>query len=323
MAKVWPDALTNHNQMLAQQAERAWQAMPGAWKEQLHTCWLPLASHLAEFSEQYKATHHQPAIVGIHGGQGSGKSTLCRALADLYQQAFNWKVAVISIDDLYLTKHERQNLASEIHPLLATRGVPGTHDVVTGSELFQQLRTLGSNKYLNYPAFDKISDDRCPQDEWHGISGPVDLILFEGWCVGCQAADNTELQQPVNDLEQQEDSNGLWRQWVNDQLNDHYQPWFAQIDYLLMLKVPDIESVNQWRSQQERDNEKLSSNRQAASGMTDAQIRRFVQHYQRLTERALRDMPGYADLILELNNQHQVSAVHYNQTQVISVEESV
>ena len=110
---------------------------------------------------------------------------------------------------------------------------------------------------------------------------------------------------------------------MNDQLKDYYEPWFQQIDYLLMLKVPNIDSVNQWRCQQERDNEKLSSNTRSASGMTDAQIRRFVQHYQRLTERALRDMPGYADLILELNNQHQVSAVHYNTSQLISVEESV
>lgn len=282
--------------------------MPAAWQQQIQSCWLPLADHLAALATHHQQLHQQPAIMGIHGGQGSGKSTLCRALADLYQAAFNWKVAVISIDDLYLTKSERQQLAQVVHPLLITRGVPGTHDVQAGIGLFEQLRALNHNKLLNFPSFDKIADDRAPSDQWHSISGPVDLILFEGWCIGCQPGDESELQSPINTLEAQEDADGQWRHWVNQQLQGDYQHWFAQLDYLLMLKVPGMDAVQQWRTQQEADNAKAS---QSQGGMNASQIQRFIQHYQRLTERALKDMPGYADLVLELNEQHQVAAIRY------------
>lgn len=320
MAKLWPDALAIENNTLAKLANQVWSDMPSAWQQQISDCWLPLANHVAHFSVKYMKEHQQPAVIGIHGGQGSGKSTLCRALAELYRQALDWKVAVISIDDLYLTKDQRQQLAQDIHPLLSTRGVPGTHDVTAGIELFEQLRALATNKYLSYPAFDKVRDDRCPAENWHGISGPIDLILFEGWCVGCKPAAEAELHTAINSLEQSEDSDGQWRYWVNQQLALNYQHWFDQIDCLLMLKVPGIDSVNQWRTQQEADNVKASP---GSHGMTEAEIKRFVQHYQRLTERALKEMPGYADLVLELNNLHQVSSVHYNQSQTTPVEESV
>ncbi|UTW47082.1 hypothetical protein [Bacterioplanoides sp. SCSIO 12839] len=317
MTTLWPsnltaDALSSSQQPVIQQlsqvADQVWKTMPQAWQQQIQSCWLPLASHLAALATRYQEQHQKPAILGIHGGQGSGKSTLCNALAEVYKVAFNWKVAVISIDDLYLTKAQRQQLALDVHPLLTTRGVPGTHDVQAGLTLFEQLRSLNNQKLLSFPSFDKIADDRSSTDQWHSITGPVDLILFEGWCVGCKAGTVAELQQAINTLEQTEDPDGQWRHWVNQQLREAYQDWFAQIDYLLMLKVPGMGAVQQWRTQQEADNEKASKSQ---GGMNPAQIQRFIQHYQRLTERALNDMPGYADLVLELNEQHQVAAIRY------------
>ena len=37
----------------------------------------------------------------------------------------------MSLDDFYLPRAERVDLAKSIHPLAITRGPPGTHDVET------------------------------------------------------------------------------------------------------------------------------------------------------------------------------------------------
>jgi len=324
MKPLWPlpsDSNRPTEQTLAvlEASNSCWQTMPLPWQQQITDCWLPLACHLADVAGRQHTDHGHAAIIGIHGGQGSGKSTLCQALATLYQHALGWNVAVVSIDDLYLTKHQRQQLAQQIHPLLITRGVPGTHDVNAGITLFEQLRQLQPGQSLRYPAFDKIADDRQPQAHWHEIKGPIDVILFEGWCVGCQPGNDHELADAINPLEQQEDPDGRWRTWVNQQLASDYQRWFAMTDYLLMLKVPDMTAVQHWRSQQEKDNQKASAS--SSLGMSEDAIARFIQHYQRLTERALATMPEYADLVLTLNHQHQVAEVLCNHAQPQTTED--
>ncbi|PTT43253.1 kinase, partial [Stenotrophomonas sp. HMWF022] len=70
-----------------------------------------------------------PLILGLCGAQGSGKSTIAARLAKQVERS-----AILSLDDLYLTRAERQKLARAVHPLFATRGVPGTHDVALGVE---------------------------------------------------------------------------------------------------------------------------------------------------------------------------------------------
>ena len=282
--------------------------VPDAWCQQLDSVWLPLAAWLAE---QVKAAATAP-IIGIHGGQGSGKSTLSRALAHWYQCSFGWNVIVVSIDDLYLGHADRQRLAVEVHPLLQTRGVPGTHDHKRGQQLLQQLRALKSGQTLHYPAFDKTSDDRLPESAWHQVTGPVDAVLFEGWCVGCPPQSPDQLTVPVNTLEQQEDPNGHWRHWVNQQLTDHYQNWFAQLDHLIMLKVPDMGAVHRWRRQQERENSQQAQKDRPDRSLNEPALLRFIQHYQRLTEHALHTIPALADLVLELDAQHQVSRVQFH-----------
>ena len=45
------------------------------------------------------------------------------------------RAAILSLDDIYLSGADRLQRANTIHPLLATRGVPGTHDVGLGLQL--------------------------------------------------------------------------------------------------------------------------------------------------------------------------------------------
>ena len=302
----WPTSLQPDSDTLKkiQQHPPRDERIPPGWHSQWDEIWAPLATCLAE-----KITASDtPLIIGIHGGQGSGKSTLSLALKDIYQQVFGWNVVVVSIDDLYLSHADRTHLSQTVHPLLQTRGVPGTHEVQRGIELFNTLRSLAPEARCQIPAFDKASDDRLAEADWHSITGPVDAILFEGWCVGCQAVDDTLLTAPVNELEAQEDPDGTWRGWVNQQLAGDYKAWFDMIDFLLMLKVPDMSAVQRWRTEQEVGNKKMLKGGTDRS-LDNAGIRRFIQHYERLTQQALTRLPDVANLVLVINDAHKVADV--------------
>ena len=308
MTVHWPDDIQIDEQylppLLSADETLSQLNLPQPWTEQWQDVWAPLAALLATLKEKTGVP-----VIGIHGGQGSGKSTLSGALCTMFREVFGWNTVVLSIDDLYLTHQQRQTLARERHPLLATRGVPGTHDAQLGMDLIRQLKALEADEVLHIPAFDKASDDRLPEDQWHTVSGPVDMILFEGWCVGCHPVDVTELQQPFNKLEAEEDTDGRWRSAVNDELAASYHDWFSMIDFLLMLKVPDMKAVLNWRTQQETGNKQAAAGNGPDRSLDSARLERFIQHYQRLTEQALKYMPGWADLILQQNHKHQVESI--------------
>ncbi|HPA39054.1 MAG TPA: kinase [Phenylobacterium sp.] len=245
-------------------------------------------------------------VVGICGAQGSGKSTLSAVLAHQLE-ARGLKVATLSIDDLYLTRAERQALAREVHPLLATRGVPGTHDVDLGVQVLAALAQPGRTVL---PRFDKAADDRAARETWPGVEGPVDVILFEGWCVGARPQAEADLAVPVNALEQEEDAGGAWRAFVNAALAGPYRRLFAPIGFQVLLRAPGFEVVLAWRREQEA---KLRA-RLAAEGqdqgraMDDAGVARFIAHYERLTRWILADMPARADLVLPMDEGRKIIA---------------
>lgn len=269
--------------------------------------YLPMAAWIAALHQ------HRPLLIGINGGQGSGKSTLCRILQRLLAEGFGKRVAVISIDDLYLPRQQRQQLAAQVHPLLATRGVPGTHDVSLAMDILTRLKQ-GEVGAVRVPVFDKAMDDRAPVERWQRLQGPFDIILFEGWCVGAKAESHQQLQQPINSLEANEDADGHWRGFVNEQLAGPYRQLFALIDRLIMLKVPAMDNVFAWRLLQENKlRQSLADNPTAAQHvMSEAALQRFIMHYERITRACLQHLPADADLVLELNDQHQVCRVKMN-----------
>jgi D-glycerate 3-kinase len=273
--------------------------LPIAFETMAKQVFVPLAESLIRQVQ----TGHAPLLVGINGCQGSGKSTLTDFLVFFLKHHHGTQAIGMSIDDFYLTLTQRKALSQSIHPLLRTRGVPGTHD--TG--LMQQtLRKLIVNDLpVAIPRFAKASDDRTPADTWPTVSDPVQIILFEGWCVGAQAQTRTELTRPVNQLEATADANMAWRLYVNRQLSDQYQQVFALLDRLVMLKAPGFHSVKQWRiEQEERLAEQLERDGgSAAALMSRAQVENFIEYYQRITESCLRDLPGQAHDLIELNDQ--------------------
>jgi D-glycerate 3-kinase len=251
----------------------------------------------------------RPLIVGISGAQGAGKSTLAAFIREWLMRENGLAGLILSLDDFYLAKEDRSRLAREIHPLLATRGVPGTHDVGFALSVMEKL-IRPTSPPIPIPAFDKATDDRRPEDEWPVVESPADVVLFEGWCVGARPQGADRLIAPINSLEAEEDPDGSWRRYVNERLGGDYRDLFATLDALVMMRVPSFGKVREWRGLQE---ERLRSrsggsadSRSHGVGQSPAELDRFVLHFERLTRHMLDTMPRYADAVLPLNNAHRI-----------------
>lgn len=243
-------------------------------------------------------------VIGITGAQGSGKSTLALALSQVLAERHGLRVALVSLDDLYLTRAERSRQAAMIHPLLITRGVPGTHDTVLARQLLDSLRAAQASSQIAFPSFDKAVDDRRPASESPVYQGRADVVLFEGWCVGALPLPDRELGQPINTLESSEDPDGTWRRYVNHRLRTDYAELFSRLDRLIMLSVPDMDCVYRWRSEQEFKLRAAASTRPDSRIMDSREIRRFIMHFERMTRAMLEEMPRRADRVLYLDQQH-------------------
>lgn len=307
------------------------EGLPDGFQAAVNTYYVPLAEEIARRQKRLG----RPMLVGINGAQGTGKSTLALFLQSLLTSELDCPCARFSLDDLYRTRIEREWLARKIHPLLATRGVPGTHDLVLGQQTIDQLISAGPMTETRIPAFDKAIDDRLPHPRWPIYTGVAKVILIEGWCVGAQPEEDAEaLAVPVNSLEAEDDQEGVWREYVNLQLKGPYACFFGQLDMLIMLKAPSMDCVLKWRTLQER---KLTNNRAGAPEqrkngllnsavgkhgdqndhvrgiMSEGELRRFIMHYERLTLAMLNDMPARADAVLDIAEDHQMTGLHWRE----------
>lgn len=281
----------------------AQERLPDSFQTLAEQWYLPLLEELKADIEQQKL-----AVLGITGTQGSGKSTLASFLHRALSECFGFKVAALSLDDFYLGHAARQALGEHIHPLLQTRGVPGTHEVALAMRTIEHL--LNHETEVRIPRFDKASDDRKPEAQWDSLQAPVDLVILEGWCVQAPAQDDAELLEPLNELEQQEDPGGTWRHYVNQQNREVYPALYAYLDKLIMLQAPSFAMVEVWRGRQEDKLRAAQAAGTAAAGskiMDAAQLRRFIQHYERLTLQSLKYLPEQADIVFSLNEAQQIT----------------
>lgn len=256
-----------------------------------------------ELRQAYAASPRSPFVVGLCGAQGSGKSTLAAKLADRLGRDFVPTV-VVSLDDIYLTRSERIKLAKDVHPLLATRGVPGTHDVELGIGL---LDTIGKGRPVRVPRFDKLSDDRCDESRWDVAPADTRIVIFEGWCVGAKAQRADELAAPVNMLEASQDPHAMWRTFINEALAGRYQSLFERVDFLTLLAAPGFECVEGWRWEQECALACTAANDQRRA-MSRSEVSVFVQHYERITRHILSEMPQRADATINLSANRALDA---------------
>ncbi|MDR6839925.1 kinase [Pseudoxanthomonas sacheonensis] len=237
-------------------------------------------------------------VFAISGLQGSGKSTLAAQIAALADTRGH-RVAVLSIDDFYLRKDQRLQLAREVHPLLATRGPPGTHDLGLALETIGSLR---DGRPTRLPRFDKLADEREPAARWLSMERRCDFVLLEGWFLKTPPQSPDDLLQPINALERDEDPDGSWRRWCNKALADDYPRLWQTIDALWFLQGPDFDVVPEWRWQQEQSLQASDPERVAMSRL---QVERFVQLFERVSRQALCTLPTIADKTVALDEQRR------------------
>jgi D-glycerate 3-kinase len=149
-------------------------------------------------------------------------------------------------------KHEKIDwlYQKKIHPMLLTRGVPGTHDIDIMLKFFTDIKKTNFKK-VSLPSFNKAVDDRSPPKSWYQINKRPDVIIFEGWCVGAKSEKNNTLKRPINSLEKANDQKLKWRKHVNNQLNGKYKKLYSQLNCLIYLKAKNFNLLQKWRLKQE------------------------------------------------------------------------
>jgi len=271
--------------------------------EDLGRIYIPMASLISTGLNTVEKTQ----IIGINGAQGAGKTTFGNLLQVVLETGYGMKVVHLSIDDLYFKRSVREKLAQKIHPLLITRGVPGTHDVVLGELVLTKLCNAGAKDTTSIPRFNKAIDDQYPESEWDKFTGRPDVILFDGWFMGAVEQSESDLKEPINELEKNEDPDAVWRTFVNEQLKTVYKPFFDHLDLLVMLQVPSFNKIYEWRALQE---EKLRIRNQGQKKnlriMDAKELERFIAHYERLTRHILNEMPERADMLFRVNDNHRI-----------------
>jgi D-glycerate 3-kinase len=271
---------------------------------QLRNFYLPICKKINSEYVKRKKTK----IIGLSGGQGTGKSTISQIIKIILKEGFNLETVIFSIDDFYKTRKERKIMAKKISPLFLTRGVPGTHD---DKMLFNCIKNLKKNRFkkMNVPKFDKSKDDRCPKSKWLAVKKKPNIVIFEGWCVGVTSQKEKDLVIPINKLEKQIDKKRIWRQTVNKELKNKYKKIFNLIDKLIFLKVPSFKYVYKWRLLQEK---KLRTKSSGNKTMSNEQIKNFIMYYERLTKNMLKILPKKADTVISIDESHRLKSIKFN-----------
>ena len=102
---------------------------------QLNKFYLPICKKIYQDYKKNKKIR----IIGITGGQGTGKSTITQIIKLILQKKYNLRVVYFSIDDFYKKSSERIKMSKKVHQLFKTRGVPGTHDTSLIKKTFANL----------------------------------------------------------------------------------------------------------------------------------------------------------------------------------------
>ncbi len=237
----------------------------------------------------------RPALIGLAGAQGSGKTSVCQLLEAANRPRF----AQFSIDDVYLDHAERAALAARTHPLFVTRGPPGTHDIALARSTIEALSAARPESQTPLPRFDKIKDAMKGRSDWPIVCGRPEAILVDAWCLGALPSPPSP---PMNAVEE-EDADGVWRKTQNEFLQTTYGDWFKTFDAIVYLRAPNWEIVRRWRGQQE-----VSLRGRPLSAGEEAWIDRFILHYERITK-SMMDGLVLADVVVEIDGGRHVVSI--------------
>ncbi|KLO17683.1 P-loop containing nucleoside triphosphate hydrolase protein [Schizopora paradoxa] len=289
----------------------------------------PIVTHVLDKLKKHQETtfgasqgegggKRSPLFVAFQGPQGSGKTHLTSLLRKyLEAEPHCLKVAVLSIDDLYLTHAGLVEVAAKHSDnfLLSGRGQPGTHDVALGVQLLSKLKEInkiGQDDAVRLPFFDKSlfagEGDRV-QDSGNVVHRPLDIVVFEGWCVGFYPLSPRSLEDRYEsfmkhlmdrDPDMREKS-GLMTsslppftleqiKTINEMLWS-YLEWWSSFRVFVQIAPPDnapYSIVYKWRLQQEH----AMKAKNGGKGLTDEQVKTFIDRY----------IPGYVFFLEGIQN---------------------
>ena len=271
---------------------------------QLNNFFLPISEKIHTNYLKKKRT----LIIGLSGGQGSGKSTISQILKIILKEGFNLNTVVFSIDDFYKTLNERKIMSKKVNHLFLTRGVPGTHSTILISKCINKLKNKNFKKF-SIPKFDKSIDDRLSKKYWQKVEKKPDIVIFEGWCVGASPQKNKDLIAPINVLEKVKDKKRTWRNYVNKELKTSYKKIFKSIDFMIFLKLPSFRYVYKWRLLQER---KLRVTSKGKKTMSNQQVKNFIMFYERITKSMLKNFSKKAKFIISIDSNHRLKSIKFN-----------
>ncbi len=270
---------------------------------QLYNFYIPICFKIFKFHKFKNKT----IVVSLSGGQGTGKSTISEILKIILSSIYKLNIVSFSLDDFYKTLKERKKLSKLIHPLLKTRGAPGTHDDIVLLKIIKKLKNKKFKKVI-IPKFDKSKDDRFKRNFWQKITKKPDIIIFEGWCVGAKPQNKKDLKRPINQLEKKEDIKLTWRKKINNELNTNYKKIFKLVDYKIFIKAPSFNHVFKWRLLQEK---KLGMKSKNKNIMKTNQVKRFIMFYERITKNMIKNFKDN-DIIINLNTNHKIKSLIIN-----------
>jgi D-glycerate 3-kinase len=184
---------------------------------------------------------------------------------------------------------------------LITRGVPGTHNIAA---LRKDIINFQKKKFpIVAPLFNKLKDDISSKKK---IIKKAEILLLEGWCCGSTPINREYLFNNINHLESTLDKNKLWRQYYNSQLQKDYKKVFSLFDQQIYIQAPSFTYILKWRYAQEKSNA-LKSKDEKFMKKTD--LRKFIQHYEKLTKWMIKTMPAKADMLIKIDKNQKIKKV--------------
>lgn len=244
---------------------------------------------------------HNKKTLMIAGSQGSGKSTLSLLIKTYFKKFYKKDVVILSIDDFYLSSHQRKQLANKSKTnLFKTRGVPGTHNL---KSLNNSIDKLKANKFPVYlPVFDKVTDNK---KNYTRKVNKADLIILEGWCVGTKPVEPSYLKKNINELEKKSDPDMIWRTSYNQALIE-YQKLFNKFNYYIFIKLPDWKYVINWKYKQELNLRSLRSDNHLKK-----KLYIFIQYYEKLSKWMSLTCPDICNVLITLDKNQKMSKILY------------
>ncbi len=239
----------------------------------------------------------------ISGSQGAGKSTLSKLIKIIIEKTSLKKVMLLSIDDYYYSKIDRYNISQQIHPLLMTRGVPGTHNI---KKLKEHLGQFKKKQFpIITPTFNKLKDDISKKTK---VFNKADILILEGWCCGAKPIENKFLKINLNKVEKELDKDFKWRKYYNSKLKKEYQQIFKTFDRTIYLQPPSFYFVLKWRYAQEKNNAKKTKTKNFMNKNT---TKYFILYYEKLTKWMIKNMPDKADMLIKVDKAQKIKKIIY------------